>query len=228
MKKIDYLIKVWGSLIWKNESFYDLIETLEDISKTKNIILTTGSKDISDIIRDRLKEIIEPILSLDNHIDITWKSRDIMSQVFCDISDKFVPIFDLKQIDSILNKDRIPVIIQYELLKQLQAFSLERWLSTDTSSAYFSKIVNAETFIKLTDVDWVYKDLNDKNSLLEKIYTSELKKMWKTCIGIALADFLDKINSICYVLNWNKSENLKIFLEEWKALHTKVIPNNWF
>ena len=228
MKQIDSLIKVWGSLIWKNDNFYDLVETLEDKSKHKNIILTTGSKDISDIIRDRLVDIMESKLSLENHIDITWKSRDIMSQAFCDISDKFVPLFDLKEIDTILKKDRIPIIIQYELLKQLQPFPLERWLSTDTSSAYFSNLVNAETFIKLTNVDWVYKDINDNNSLLNEIYTKELKLMWKTCIWTSLADFLDKINSICYVLNWNNSENLKMFLDEWKSVHTKVIPINWF
>jgi hypothetical protein len=69
---------------------------------------------------------MESKLSLENHIDITWKSRDIMSQAFCDISDKFVPLFDLKEIDTILKKDRIPIIIQYELLKQLQPFPLER------------------------------------------------------------------------------------------------------
>lgn len=228
MEKIDSLIKVWGSLIWKNDNFYNLVKTLEDTSKHKNIILTTGSKDISDIIRDRLVDIMEPKLSLENHIDITWKSRDIMSQAFCDISDKFIPVFNLQEIDLILKKDRIPVIIQYELLKQLQPFPLDRWLSTDTSSAFFSKKVNAKTFIKLTNVDWVYKNLNDSNSLLNEIYTNKLKLMWKTCIDTALSDFLDKINSICYVLNWNNSENLKLFLEEWKSIYTKIIPNNWF
>jgi hypothetical protein len=99
---------------------------LEKTSKSQKIILTTGSKDISDIIRYRLMEIIEPKLSLDNHVDITWKSRDIMSQVFCDISDKFEPIFNLDDLDAIYKKDRIPVIIQYELLKILQPFPLER------------------------------------------------------------------------------------------------------
>jgi hypothetical protein len=39
-------------------------------------------------------------MSLENHIDITWKSRDMMSQVFTDINERFIPIFDLKQINS--------------------------------------------------------------------------------------------------------------------------------
>jgi len=33
MEKIDSLIKVWGSLIWKNDNFYNLVKTLEDTSK---------------------------------------------------------------------------------------------------------------------------------------------------------------------------------------------------
>ena len=135
-----------------------------------------------------------------------------MSQAFCDISDKFVPVFDLRNINTILKRNQIPVIIQYQLLQKLQPFPLERWLSTDTSAAYFSKKIRASTFIKLTDVDGVYKDLNDRSSLLKEIYTSELKRMWKTCFCTALADFLHKINSVCCVLNWYETENLKLFL----------------
>lgn len=228
MRQIDSLIKVWGSLIWKNDFFYDLIDLLEQTSKSQKIILTTGSKDISDIIRCKLMEIIEPKLSLDNHVDITWKSRDIMSQVFCDISDKFEPTFNLHELAAIYKRDRIPVIIQYELLKKLNPFPLERWLSTDTSSAYFSNLVNAKNFIKLTDVDWVYKDLNDESSLINEIYTDKLKQMWKTCVCTALADYLDKTNSHCYVLNWYKTENLSNFLLEWKWIFTKIISSNWF
>ena len=148
-----------------------------------------------------------------------------MSQSFCDISDKFVPIFNLEEINHILKKDMIPVVIQYEILKKLQPFPLKRWLSTDTTSAYFSNLLNTEKFIKLTNVDWVYEDINNKNSLLKEIKTEKLKSMWKTCIWIALADFLDKINSVCYVLNWKKSDNLKKFLSWNKAIYTKVLPN---
>jgi len=223
--QIDSLIKVWGSLVEQSNNFNKLVETLEDISKKTNIVLTTWSKDISDIIRDRLKEIIWENLSLENHIDITWKSRDIMSQSFCDINDKFTPVHTLEEIETILKKDRIPVIIQYEILKKLQPFPLKRGLSTDTTSAYFFDLLKAEKFIKLTNVDWVYKDLNDKNSLLKEITTKELKIMGKTCIWVALADFLEKINSICYVLNWHNSENLKSFLSWEKAIYTKVLSN---
>jgi aspartokinase-like uncharacterized kinase len=113
-------------------------------------------------------------------------------------------------------------------LKILQPFPLERWLSTDTSSAYFSNLVNAKIFIKLTNVDWVYKDLNDESSLINEIYTNKLKQMWKTCVCTALPDYLDKTNSNCYVLNWYKTGNLSNFLLEWKWIFTKIISSNWF
>lgn len=224
MNEIDSLIKVWWSLIDKSNDFDELVQTLENISDEKKIVLTTWSKDISDIIRDRLREILDITLSTENHIDITWKSRDIMTQSFCEVSDKFVWIYDLKDINSVLKRGQIPVIIQYELLKKLQPFPLVKWLSTDTSSAYFAKELDVKRFIKLTDVDWVYNDFDNKNSLLSEITTIDLKIMGKTCICLALASFLEEHNSNCYVLNWKKTINLLNFFNKWEWIFTKVSP----
>jgi len=46
MLKIDSLIKVWWSLISKDDDFKRLVLTLEDIAKEKNIVLTTWSMSI--------------------------------------------------------------------------------------------------------------------------------------------------------------------------------------
>jgi len=48
--------------------------------------------------------------------------------------------------------------------------------------------------------------------------------MWKTCICTALAWYLEKINSICYVMNGNNTENLKDFFDNWKWIYTKITP----
>lgn len=222
MLKIDSLIKVWWSLISKDDSFKRLVLTLEDIAKEKNIVLTTWSKDISDIIRDRLNEILDIKLSVENHIDITWKSRDIVSKSFCDLNDRLIPIYELNEIQWVLKRWEIPVIIQYEILKKLQPFPLVRWLSTDTTSAFFANEIWTRKFIKLTNVDWVYSNLEDKTTLISELQIDELKKMWKTCICNALAWYLEKINSICYVMNGNNIENLKKFFDNWTWVNTKI------
>jgi aspartokinase-like uncharacterized kinase len=224
MVHIDSLIKVWGSLMWQDEKFNNMIAEIEELAISKNIVLTTWSKDISDIVRERLVDILGIPLWLDNHIDITWKSRDIMSQVFTDVSDKLTPVYDLNDISHVINKWNIPVIIQYELLKKFQPFPLERWLSTDTTSAFFAHKLNAKNFIKLTNVDWVYSNINDSWTLLNEIDTKTLKWMGKTCICTALSWFLEKFNIICNVANWNNIDNLKIILSWEQWISTTVIP----
>lgn len=219
--KINSLIKVWGSLISQKKSFTNLIDWLENISKNNKIVLTTGSKDISDIIRDRLIEIIGNKISIKNHIDITWKSRDIVSQSVCDINDRLKPVFNISDIGQILKRWEIPVIIQYEILKKLQPFSLKRGLSTDTTSAFFSEYLWAKNFIKLTDVNGVY---DENKKVISEISTSDLQKMWKTCIDITLASYLEQIKQICYVLNGNNKENLEQFYQNWTWIYTKVVP----
>jgi aspartokinase-like uncharacterized kinase len=148
----------------------------------------------------------------------------MMSQVFTDINERFIPIFDLKQINSTIENWQIPVIIQYEILKNLRPFPLERGLSTDTTSAYFAHKLRADKFIKLTDVNWVYSDINDEKSLLDFVTTDELKSMWKTCICTALAGFLERVNLICHVSNWKNIDNLKKILSWNEGMKTIVLP----
>lgn len=48
--------------------------------------------------------------------------------------------------------------------------------------------------------------------------------MWKTCICEAMSWYLEKINRICYVVNWRKTTNLLDFLDNNSWVYTKVIP----
>jgi len=222
MEKINSLIKIGGSLMEKSDNFYNLIESLEDNWKRQKLVLTTGSKDISDIVRERLNEILWDNILPETKVDITWKSRDIVATAFSDLSPNFVPTNNLDDIDIILKDKKIPVIIQYEILKDVNDFHLRKWLSTDTSSAYLAFKLKVDKFIKLTDVDWVFKNIKNVNSLLKEINVKDLKKMWRTCIDITLANFLEKVRMSCYVLNWKKVNNFNNFMSWEKSIFTKV------
>lgn len=224
MDKEKLLIKVWGSIIEKSDNFSELIELLEEVSESTRLILTTGSKELSDVIREYIRWILPNWISVENHVDITMQSRDMVAQSFADLSDKFAAVWDMKDITPTIDSWRIPVLIQYPMLKVLQPFELRRGLSTDTTSAFFADVAWVDRFIKLTNVDGVYGDILKDSIPMERISTYDLKTKWRTCIDVTLAEYLEELDLKCFVVNGLNIENLRNFLYNRQAIQTCVYP----
>ena len=222
-KNPDYLIKIWGSLMWKDDSMKELVQTIEEESDGKRIIVTTGSKDLSNVIRRYVADTLPDPISVETHVDITMQARDMMALAFSHASNKFVPVNSVGWIDEALSWGKVPILLQYDLLKSLRPFPIIRWLSTDTTSAYFADLLKVRKFIKLTEVDGVYEKLWEWLPF-SAISTSELRNLGKTCVDTTLPDLLDRIKMRCYIMSGKKVPNLKKFLKCWSGLHTCVEP----
>ena len=84
-----------------------------------------------------------------------------MSEVNPDI------IFDL------LERDFLPVICPVGFDKEYISYNV----NADDAACAVAKALKAEKLAFLTDVEGVYKDFNDKSSLIEKISISEIEKL---------------------------------------------------
>ena len=76
-------------------------------------------------------------------------------------------IFDL------LEKDFLPVICPVGFDKKYTSYNV----NADDAACAIAKALKAEKLAFLTDVEGVYKDFNDKSSLIEKISISEIEKL---------------------------------------------------
>ena len=76
-------------------------------------------------------------------------------------------IFDL------LEKDFLPVICPVGFDKEYTSYNV----NADDAACAVAKALKAEKLAFLTDVEGVYKDFNDKSSLIEKISISEIEKL---------------------------------------------------
>ena len=76
-------------------------------------------------------------------------------------------IFDL------LEKDFLPVICPVGFDKEYISYNV----NADDAACAVAKALKAEKLAFLTDVEGVYKDFNDKSSLIEKISISEIEKL---------------------------------------------------
>lgn len=224
MNKEKLLIKVWGSIIEKSNNFSHLVNLLEEVSESTRLILTTWSKELSDVIREYIRWILPNWISVENHVDITMQARDMVARSFADYSDRFSAVWDMNDIWPTLDSWRIPVLIQYPMLKAMKPFELKRGLSTDTTSAFFAHATWADRFIKLTDVDGVFDDISKDLRPIERISTKDLKNKWRTCIDVTLAEYLESLNLKCFVVNGLNIGNLKNFLYNQQATQTCVYP----
>ncbi len=76
-------------------------------------------------------------------------------------------IFDL------LEKDFLPVICPVGFDKEYTSYNV----NADDAACAVAKALKAEKLAFLTDVEGVYKDFNDKRSLIEKISISEIERL---------------------------------------------------
>ncbi len=222
-KNIDYLIKIWWSLIENENKFNDLNKMIVSLWKNATIIVTTWSKNLSDVMMDYIKDVVKLELNETTRFDLVMKARDLMSKIFSDTNDAYLSVESNDALQEALNNWYIPVIAQYKMLKEDMPFKFEKWLSTDTTSAYFTKKFNAWKFIKLTNVDWIFKNFWDLDQeLINEIHASELLKLWKTCIDEKFAQYLLNENISCNILNWYDLANFSNFLTWKDSTFTRV------
>ncbi len=92
-------------------------------------------------------------------------------------------LFDL------LEKDYLPIICPIGLDDEYNTYNI----NADDAACAIAKAVNAEKLAFLTDIEGVYKDPNDKSSLISELFVSEAKELLKS--GNIGGGMLPKLNN---------------------------------
>lgn len=80
----------------------------------------------------------------------------------------------------LLEKDFLPIIAPIGLDDQFQTYNI----NADDAACAIAKAVQAEKLAFLTDIEGLYKDINDKSSFISRIHASEAEQLIKDgCIG---------------------------------------------
>ena len=87
----------------------------------------------------------------------------------------------------LLEKDYIPVISPVGCDLECNTYNI----NADYAAAAISASLQAEKLIFLTDVDGVYKDINDESSFISRIYVDDIKKYIKN--GILTGGMIPKM-----------------------------------
>ncbi len=199
------VIKVGGSLSIdengpKYNYFRKLLPILRKIQKKNQVIISIGG---GKFIRKYYNSIKK--LGLSNE-EMEWIAVDLLrvNVMFLSFLLRAKPIFSLQE----LNEDSRGII-----------GGIKPGRSTDANAAFAAKIINADLFIKLTDVDGIYNKDPSRYSnvrIIEKIHFNDLKKYTTTgkpgsygIIDKMAADIISENKIKTAIINGKDPKNLQ-------------------
>ena len=209
-----FVIKLGGSILCDNKNIKSVIEDVVFLNKIgiKIIIIHGGGKDINEELKvhqiepkfvdgvrftdDKTMEIAEMVLSGKVNKNLV---AEVNNQGLCavGISGKDANFIkakkknklgnvgeivsvDTKIINTLLESGFIPVISPVCCDDNCKSLNV----NADDVAVEVAKALKAEKLVFLTDIDGVFQDVNDKNSLISVILTKNIEKMIKNKVII--------------------------------------------
>ena len=207
-----FVIKLGGSILCDNKNIKSVIEDVVFLNKIgiKTIIVHGGGKDINEELKvhniepkfvdgvrftdDKTMEIAEIVLSgkVNKNLVAEANNQGLYAVGFSGKEANFIQAkkkeklgnvgeivsVDTKIINTLLESGFMPVISPVCCDDNCKALNV----NADDVAVAVAKEMKAEKLIFLTDIDGVFQDVNDKNSLISVILTKDIEKMIKNKI----------------------------------------------
>lgn len=220
--KIDFFIKIGGSLMSDKEGFGNLTNFILDLRHPFRVVVTIGSGRLPRQVLHTLRNTFD-ISPRAGH-EAVLLARDCVATCLADQSEFFQLVDDFADVDWLLERAIIPVLRQSKLLRSLNLFTDDNTLTATSVSCLLSNLVSARKFVVLTDVDGIYAehDIGNEYKLLREISTRDLTILGRTCVDETLPFVLEKFHADCWVLNGTKLDNLRSFFYNDEGAYTRI------
>ncbi|MCI5867264.1 MAG: delta 1-pyrroline-5-carboxylate synthetase [Methanosphaera sp.] len=202
------VVKIGGSLF--PEYLNDLYPVFQHFSS--EIVLVNGGGDLANKIRDYNLEF--------NYSDDVnhWcaiRCMDILGKLICDKFDDIIAIKSFDEIDKVHKMGKIPLILAYELMRQLDPLEHSWDVSSDSIACWVASEINAKLLI-LTNINGIYNgDIYSANrKLIKYISANELLLFDETCVDKCLPKLLLKYEVDCFIINGKRPEWVYSFLDD--------------
>lgn len=218
--KVDCIIKVGGSL--KRICPFEMLgKELNQIRKTKRILLLPGGSVFADLIRDvdRRHKLPQPLPH--------WMAILAMEQYGFFLSSKIrnsVPVRTGREIVRAHRNGKIPIFLPFDFLFRKDPVPHSWEFTSDSISAYFAREFRIPWMVLLKAVDGVFaknKAGIKRTVLLPEVERRELEKT--DCVDRYFSDTLCGIRE-CWIINGKKPERLKELLIKGNTIGTRIVP----
>ena len=216
--KVDYLMKLGGSVLYDLNKTRILMERIEK-SSNKNVVYTVGSGCLGDFYKRWVREGSGVIVPYENSIKIWSDLQSANANIIASLNSNFIVCDNVEEVDLVLKEGKRPILDARGFHEEFREL---KYQTTDVRAAFLCNKLGCKKLIIVTDVDGIYsgdpkKDSNSKK--LKVIQAKELIKMGRTSVDRGLAEMLIKYGITGYVVGINslvKSKDLsqKETLEE--------------
>ena len=126
---------------------------------------------------------------------------------------------DVKEVDSkvlydLLDNDFLPIVAPIGLDDEFQTYNI----NADDAACAIAKAVGADKLVFLTDIEGLYKDINDKSSFISRLTASEADELINS--GIIGGGMLPKLNNCTAAIKAGVS---RVHILDGRLAHTLLL-----
>lgn len=197
--KIDYVMKLGGSLLYDLDKTRQLLKRIEN-SENNNVVYTVGSGYLGEVYKKWVRDDNGISVPYENSIKIWSDIQSTNANVIAGLNSRFVVCDNEEEIAKTLKQGKRPILDArgfHEEFKDL------KYQTTDVRSARLCKMLNCTNLVIVTDVDGIYSGdpkVEVKSRKLKKINVRELAKMGRTSVDNGLAELLIEYGITGYVV----------------------------
>lgn len=197
---IDWVVKIGGSLFPT-----DAIKVAEKLKGTPSLIVTGGGE-FANLIRkyDNNKSFSDEICD-----ETAIECMTIISKLLNDKIKHTEIAYTIEDALKISSKQKIPILICSEILKENRPFKQSWEVTSDSISAYIAKLLNANLLI-VTNVNGIYtrKPKTKGSKFISEIDAKKLLTFEESSIDLMLPSLLIKFGTDCFIVNGKYPERI--------------------
>lgn len=218
MSKEVITIKIGGSIIRDKDALLRLCETLINIRKP--IVLITGGGNIADEVR-KLDSTYK--ISQDSAHWMAILAMDMNGYLLSDLFNEFEYAESVKECLKIIEKGKIPIFLTFKLMREKNPLPRSWEVTSDSIAAFVCKLFDSKKLILIKNVDGIYRNPNDKSTLIKKIPLERIEKYGGTCIDPYLPKLLKENEIECHVVSGFHPERVKKILNGKRTKETCIM-----
>lgn len=197
--KIDYVMKLGGSLLYDLEKTKSLMSRIEK-SSNKNVVYTVGSGYLGEVYKKWVRGENGISVPYENSIKIWSDLQSTNANIMASLNPNFVVCDNEEDIQVALNNNQRPILDARGFHDEFKGL---KYQTTDVRAACLCNKLKCKNLIIVTNVDGIYSGdpKTDSNSQKIKVINArELINMGRTSVDKGLAEMLIQYGITGYVI----------------------------